>query len=148
MSYMCDQEGAVRTMLEEALEVCKGRGEWVGAVPERSAVGESASNGRAERSVQRFEDHVRTLLGELESRLGRKLPSTHPVLAWLVEYPVVLLNKYHLNGGTGETAYHALQGQDASEKLACFGERLFFMYPNAGGRTSTCAGASECIWVP
>ena len=79
MSYMCDQGGSVRTMLEEALEVCKGGGEWVGAVPERSAVGESASNGRAERSVQRFEDHVRTLLGELESRLGQKLSSKHPV---------------------------------------------------------------------
>ena len=58
MSYMCDQEGALKTMMQEALEVCKGRGEYLGAVPENSAVGESASNGRAERSVQRFENHL------------------------------------------------------------------------------------------
>ena len=118
MTYMCDQEGAVRTCLEEALEVAKGRGEWVGAVPEHSAVGESASNGRAERAVQRFEDHVRTLLGELESRIGQRLKSDHPILAWLVEYAVVLLNKYHINTSTQDTSYFSLHGQDASEKLA------------------------------
>lgn len=78
MTYMCDQEGAVRTMLQGALDVTKGRGEWVGAVPENSAVGESASNGRAEKSEQAIEDHVRTLLGGLGSRLGQKLSSKHP----------------------------------------------------------------------
>ena len=34
MSYMCDQEGAVRTCMQEALEVAKGRGEWTGAMPD------------------------------------------------------------------------------------------------------------------
>ena len=48
LSYMCDQEGAVRTMLNEALEISKGRGEYVGAVPENSPIGERASNRRAE----------------------------------------------------------------------------------------------------
>ena len=41
MTYTCDQEGAVRTCMHEALEVAKGRGEYVGAVPENSAVGEA-----------------------------------------------------------------------------------------------------------
>ena len=70
ITYMCDQEGALKSMMTEALEVSKGRGEWLGAVPEHSPVGESASNGRAERSVQRFEDQLMTLLAELEHRLG------------------------------------------------------------------------------
>ena len=63
-SWMGDQEGALGTMMNEAVNLTKGRGEWVGAVPEHSAVGQSASNSRAERSVQRVEDHIRTLLGQ------------------------------------------------------------------------------------
>ena len=35
-SVMCDQEGAIRTMLNDDLEVSKARGEWVGAVSENS----------------------------------------------------------------------------------------------------------------
>ena len=126
---MGDQESALRTMLSEALEVCKGRGEWVGAVPENSAVGESAGNGRAERSVQRFEDQLRTLLAELEARIGQQLPSSHPVVSWLVEYTIVILNKYHINDATNETAYYALHGKEASEKFAYFGERVIFHIP-------------------
>ena len=74
MSYTCDQEGAVRTCMQEALEVAKGRAEWISAVPENSP----ASNGRAERSVQRFEDQLRALLGQLESRIGRQRRATIP----------------------------------------------------------------------
>ena len=79
-------------MMAEAVQITKGRGEWVGAVPEHSAVGQSASNSRAERSVQRVEDHIRTLLGELESRLDHQFTAEHPVVSWLVEYAAVLLN--------------------------------------------------------
>ena len=39
------------------------------AVDEHSAVGESASNGRAERTVQAVEDLLRTLKSALESRI-------------------------------------------------------------------------------
>ena len=57
-TYMSDQEGACRTMIDEAVQQAKARGEWISPIPETSAVGESQSNGRAERSVQRLEDHV------------------------------------------------------------------------------------------
>ena len=46
-TYMSDQESARRTMTDEAVQITKGRGEWVGAVPENSPVGESQSNGKA-----------------------------------------------------------------------------------------------------
>ena len=126
---MSDQEGACKSMIQDAIFQTQGRGEWVEAIPETSAVGESQSNGRAERSVQRVEDHVRTLLGELENRLGCQLRSDSPVLSWLVEYSAVLLNKYHVNESTNTTAYQALHGQPASEKLAQFGERLYYLVP-------------------
>ena len=128
-SCMCDQEGALRTMVQEAIQLSKGRGEWLGALPQNSAVGESQSNGRAERAVQRVEDHVRTLLGELECRLGQQLEPDHPALSWLVEYSAVLLNKYHVNESTGRTAFESLRGSAASERLAHVGERVFFLVP-------------------
>ena len=92
-SFMSDQEGAVRTMVDAAVTLTQGTGERVGAVPENSAVGESQSNGRAERAVQRLEDHVRTFLGELEERLGVQLKPNSPVLSWLVEYAAALPNR-------------------------------------------------------
>ena len=55
----------MRTMVDEAVRLTKGLGEWVGAVPEASAVGDSRSNGRADSFVQRLEDSARTLLGEM-----------------------------------------------------------------------------------
>ena len=128
-SYMCDQEGSLRTMVEEAIQLSKGRGEWLGALPQNSAVGESQSNGRAERAVQRVEDHIRTLLGELESRLGQQPQPDQPALSWLVEYSAVLLNKYHVNDSTGRTAFESLHGSSASERLAHFGEGAFFLLP-------------------
>ena len=95
-----------------------------GAVPETSAVGESQSNGRAERSVQHLEDHMRTLLAELEDRLNCQLKSDSPVLSWLIEYSATLINKYHVHESTNSTAYQALHGHAASERLAYFGERI------------------------
>lgn len=48
-TYMCDQEGALRTMTVETLEHLKCEGEWAGALPENRAVGESQRNGNAEK---------------------------------------------------------------------------------------------------
>ena len=119
----------MRTMVDEAINVTKTRGEWVGAVPVNSAVGEPQSNGRAERAVQAIEDQVRTLLGELEERIGMQLKPDAPVLSWLIEYAAVLINKYRPQAVTGKTAYEFLHGAQASERLAYFGERVFFLAP-------------------
>ena len=56
--YKTDQESSIRSALEEALRITGRTGifEAFEAIPEVSAVGESASNGRAERAVQSFED--------------------------------------------------------------------------------------------
>ena len=81
LTYMCDQESALGTMMKECLKHMKATGEWVGAVPEHSAVGESQSNGRAERSVQQIEDHIRCFKAELEFNIKAKLPRLTPCFA-------------------------------------------------------------------
>ena len=113
----------------------------MGAVPENSPVGESASNGRAERSVQRFEDQLRTLLAELEHRLGTQLKPDSPALAWLVAYVTVLLNKYHVNDDTNLTAYEYLHGKPADEEKLAFSVRgCYLASQSAEDPTWTCAG--------
>ena len=95
-------------------------------VPENSAVGESQSNGRAERAVQRVEDQLRTFLGELEDRLGYQLRADAPILSWLVEYVAAAQHKHPINETTGTTAYKFLHGADASERLGANVEPVFY----------------------
>ena len=79
-------------------------------VPEHSHPGESQSNGKAERAVGVFEDQLRTYKAAYEARFKMALTSTHPVMAWIIEHTVHMLNKYSL-GADGRTAWGRLHGQ-------------------------------------
>ena len=98
------------------------------AVPEHSAPGESQSNGKAEASVKTLVDLLRTLKLSLESRLGGRIPSAHPILAWLIEHAAYLLNKYWVSSD-GSTAYARLHGKDHRDHIAEFGERIMWFVP-------------------
>ena len=98
------------------------------AAPELTHPGESQSNGLAERSVGVFEDQFRTLKHALELRLKHRLPSAHPVTAWLVEHTAFVLNKYSLDAH-GKTAYGRLHGREGIEKICEFGERVMWFVP-------------------
>ena len=128
--YMCDQEAAMGACLTTAFDQLKIDAEWGGAVPERSAVGESQSNGRAEKAVQTVEDQLRTLKFALEDHIGAQIPSTHPVTMWLAEYTGVLLTKYSVDSD-GTTPYEHLHGQRVRERIVEFGEQnIYFVSPN------------------
>ena len=86
ISYRSDQEPAIVSLIETALKNSGKAGEMTDASPEHSAVGESASNGVAEQTVQQFEDLLRTLKAALEARLKTRLPSKHPVMRWLIQH--------------------------------------------------------------
>ena len=67
--YACDQESASEVMIQFALRICGKQGRWAGALTENSAVGGSASNSRAERTVFAVEDQLRTYTAALESKI-------------------------------------------------------------------------------
>ena len=98
------------------------------AAPEFTHPGESQSNGLAERSVGIFEDQFRTLKHALETRLQRRIPSSHSVIAWLIEHTAFVLNKYNLND-QGRTAYGLLHGREGHERICEFGERIMWFVP-------------------
>ena len=65
----------------------------------------------------------------LKSAWGLQTKPNDAVRSWMVEYAAVVLNTYHVNDATGTTAYKALHGTEASERLAFFAERVFFLVP-------------------
>ena len=64
----------------------------------------------------------------LEMRLKHRLPSAHPVTAWLAEHTAWVLNKFHL-GEDGRTAYGRLHGREGRERVCEFGETVMWYVP-------------------
>ena len=114
--YKTDQESSTKVVVDEALRRTgkSGTFESYEAVPEYSAVGDSASNGRAERAEQNIEDQLRTLKSALEARINTRVPSDHPVLRWLVERTASLLNQFKVHSDSN-TAYQSLHGKQFRE---------------------------------
>ena len=94
-------------------------------IHEAAPVGSSQSNGFIEGAIQDEEGQIRTLKSDLESRIGAKIPSSHDIVPWLVEYAAVLLNRGQL-GADGRTAYERLKGKKASLPGLQFGERILW----------------------
>ena len=132
--YKSDEEPALVATIAEAIKRSNRTGdgkpetEFTQMVPEWSAVGESASNGRAERAVQQVEDLLRTYLHALESRLKVSILSHAPVVRWLVEHTMNMVNMYTVNPD-GVTPYAALHGKRAVARHAEFGQRIFWHVP-------------------
>ena len=123
-----DQESSIVAVLEQAI---RRSGRSGSIVPEASAVGESASNSRAERTIQSVEDLLRVHKHALEARIGNRVPSDSAVLKWLVEHVADILTKYTINA-SGMSPYEELHGRKANERRVEFGERVFFSTPKKG----------------
>ena len=97
--YKSDQEPSIRTMFEEAFRRSHRQGSCYNPklrqfVPESSAVGESQSNGKAENSVQRLEDMIRTYKSALETHISFRIPSKHPLIRWIVDHTASVYNRH------------------------------------------------------
>ena len=53
---------------------------------------------------------------------------SHPVMRWLIEHVVLLLNKYQV-GTDGRTAYGRLHGKEVRERICEFGEKILYFVP-------------------
>jgi hypothetical protein len=73
-----DNEPATHALREE---IKKQRREET--LLENSPVGESESNGVAERAVQAAGEHIRVVKLALESKLGIRFPAVRPIVSWI-----------------------------------------------------------------
>lgn len=94
---------------------------------------DSQASGAAERAVQALGEQVSVLRQGLEGRLGIKLQSSRPVVAWMVEHAAAVLSKYEV-GADGRTAYERMKGRPCSHEMAEFGERNHNKFPKGTKR--------------
>ena len=96
-------------------------------VLQNSPVGESQSNGVAEKAVQEVEDQVRCLKVALEENINDKISKKSCVLPWLVEHAAWLYNHTHV-GKDGFTAAERENNGVRKElpSLAEFGEQVLY----------------------
>ena len=99
----------------------------------KSPVGESQSNGVAERQVQAVEDLIRTTRGALMHRLQCHMVATHPLCQWLVLHAARVMRRYVI-GRDGRTASQRLHGRRASNKAVESGEKGVLLYPETNAR--------------
>ena len=59
---------------------------------EHLTVYDSSGNGEVEATVKQFQGILRTNGRDPEKRMGAKLPLTHPLFTWLVEYCAFIIN--------------------------------------------------------
>jgi len=109
----------LRTDQEPSILALKSRvkEEWAGdLIAEESPVGESESNGVAERAVQEVQGMIRTVKEGLESRLGSRLTGNEPVAIWLITHSGQLVNRYKV-GEDGRTAWQRIKGKNPFRSL-------------------------------
>ena len=114
-----------------------------GAIPSAPPVKESESNGAVENGVKLFKGVLRVHLMALERKIEGYIPSSHPIMAWLVEHVADVLTKY-LQGSDGKTGYQRLFGKQVHEEGLEFGEKVMYRLK----RTNEMNVVLDARWEP
>ena len=121
------EQGGIPAVEEPQIEEDKDHEAHLG-VSELTNPGESPSNGLAERSVQTFEDHFRTLKAALEARICENVAIDHPVANWLAMHSGNVLSTHNLNAD-GRTGWGSLHGKEVRERICEFGDVILWYVP-------------------
>ena len=130
MVYNTDQAHQVKAFVDDAIRqagvsILVDDDAVLENVPEYNAVGESASNGKAERAVQMLEDQVRTRKSSSEARINARVNARNPAMGWLVRHAALSWNNFSVNPD-GQTPYQTLHGKRASDNVVEFGKRVYY----------------------
>jgi len=93
------------------------------SVPEESPPGESRSNGEIESAVKEVKGLMRSVKSDLESKLGKPIERSHPILAWLPTYVSDILSRHRV-GPDGRTAEKRRTGKNWRRPCFQFGELI------------------------
>jgi hypothetical protein len=80
---------------------------------ENSPVGESQSNGVAERAVQAAGEHIRVVKLALENKVGIRSPAVRPIMSWIAKHAADVISKVHF----GKMARRATKSSKARSTL-------------------------------
>ena len=113
---------AVKTAVTESLPTTST------VMPEESPVEDHQANGDIENAIREIGKEIRTLKSSTESKIGRRIASNHPILAWLPAHAAFLISRYAV-GADGKTAYERSRGKKYKRELVPFAERIHFIVP-------------------
>ena len=116
-----DQEPAIVVLKEQIAAQRRG----VDTVLEESPVGDSQSNGLAERAVRNIEEMTRTYLNDLQNRIGEQIDLGHKIIDWLVVYAAQMMNRCNA-GRDGHTPYSLVHGRAYKGELYQFASLIQF----------------------
>ena len=120
---MCkaDQDHALVAKIEKVFDARRTQFQ---VALEQPPVGESLSNGIAERKIQAVEDLLRTMRAALQGRLEMQIPMRHPLMQWLMEDVASVMNRYVV-ANDGSTANQRLHERRANSKAVDVGENVY-----------------------
>ena len=120
-----DREPAIKALLQDVL---KGVRVSVEQASEKApAPYDKQANGSVENAVKQIQGQLRTLKSCLEARIGRKVPTEHAIMWWMVRHAAWLLN-IRLKGHDGRTAYERTRGRAFPKKLTGFAEVCLYKF--------------------
>ena len=91
-----------------------------------TAARESKSNGAMDVRVKSWQAQFKTMLADLQSCIGCKIPLGNKVISWLVIWAATTLNKYKMDAA-GRTAFQRVTGGTQRRPIAMFGRRVLWM---------------------
>ena len=112
-----DGEPAIKAVQNRIQAIRAGR-----TVPRNPPAYNPQSNGPCEKAVQDVTAQLRSLKIGLEYRLKIKIHDDAPIMQWMLEHAVFVLNKLNVHKGDGMTSYEKLTGRKWRRPLVEFGE--------------------------
>lgn len=127
-----DNEPASVKVLKDPLRTAGVGVEEFGQVQEGPSVTyDSKSNGGVENAAKQVTKLLRMLKSRLGNRLGKKMPTSHPLTTRLVEHTARLFYT-RVVGADGPAAYHRTKGNSYAKRSVGCGEYVMHMLPTKG----------------
>ena len=112
-----DNEPTTVKIMQEAL--CSLKVNGVQAGEEHPPPYDSQANGAVESAVWQIKGRLVAMKSDLESRIQRKIPPKHPIVAWMVPHLADLL-RFRLRGSDGKTPYERVRLRPFNTQLLHF----------------------------
>ena len=126
-----DGEPAIVTMLE----ALRDRGGQLESVEEEVIQAAPAHShpcvGTGERSIQTIRAQMRTLVVQLQRKVGMELTADSPILPWAVRHAAWLYNRFHKRQDTNFTPFEQVHLKEYNKPLWMFGASCKCSRPGA-----------------
>lgn len=112
--------------MKQVQDDLRGQNKDLIIIPENTPVGDSASNGIAERAVEEVHGYIRTLVKDLEEHIGFRVTHDMPIYHWLVRHVGTILTRVKVHSITGLTAYERMKRKPSHAIMMPIGEAILY----------------------